>query len=69
MTTDYNPYIVIDMVTFDKMNHALDLAIGMSEKKFPHLTDELKNIKQKVRDNAKSFTGTQNVPASAKKAY
>lgn len=69
MATDYNPFIVIDMITFDKINHALELAVSMSEQQFPHLTDEIKAVKQTARDRALSFTGSQNVPASAKKAY
>jgi hypothetical protein len=69
MATDHNPFIVIDMITFDKVQHALELAVCMSEKQFPHLTKELKDIQKASRDRAKSFLGSHNVPKCAKEAY
>jgi hypothetical protein len=70
MATDHNPYIILDAITFSKMYHAMELAVKMSENaQYQHLSDELNTIRQTVRSKALSFTGSQNVPTSAKKAY
>ena len=66
MTTDYNPYQIIPETTANQMAAALNLAIEMAKKSFPHLVDRLEFTKKRYEDTARGFTGSQNIPAGAR---
>lgn len=69
MAADNNPYFIIPMTTGDTVVQALEFAILMAEKSYPHLTDNMKRAMSMFRENALGFVGSQNIPRSAKPAY
>ena len=68
MTTDYNPYIVIEDAYFCKVMWCLSLGKSMADKHCPHLSEDFERAIKQVRDHAESFIGSQNKPIT-KKAY
>ena len=66
MVTDNNPYVVIDLVSFERMMHYLNIGKQMAEKSYPHLTEDYDRVIKNVRERAESFTGTQNKPRTHK---
>lgn len=68
MTTDYNPYVIIDDVTMSNVMELLNTAKSMAEKSYPHLTNDYARVIKQVRERAECFTGSQNKPKT-KKAY
>lgn len=68
MVTNYNPYIVIDLVSFEKMMEYLRIGKQMAEKSYQHLTEDYDRVINNAKERAESFTGTQNKPKT-NKAY
>ena len=68
MTTDYNPYVIIDDVTMAKVMDLLNTGRTMAEKSYPHLVENYERVIKQVRERAECFTGSQNKPKT-KKAY
>jgi hypothetical protein len=68
MSTDYNPYVIIDDVTMAKVMDLLNTGRTMAEKSYPHLTNDYARVIKQVRERAECFTGSQNKPKT-KKAY
>lgn len=69
MTTDYNPYVIIDEVTMAQVMNKLNLGRTMAEKHFPHLVEDYDRTIKQVRERAERFVGSQNKPKTIKKAY
>lgn len=65
---DSNVYMVVDMVTFEKVASALHLARKMAEKSYPHLVDTIDFAIDQMRNNTETFSGSHNKPRT-KKAY
>ena len=68
MTTDYNPYVIIDDVTMAKVMDLLNTGRTMAEKSYPHLVENYERVIKQVRERAECFMGSQNKPKT-KKAY
>ena len=68
MTTDYNPYVIIDDVTMAKVMDLLNTGRTMAEKSYPHMTADYERVIKQVRERAECFTGSQNKPKT-KKSY
>ena len=68
MTTDYNPYVIIDDVTMAKVMDLLNTGRTMAEKSYPLLVENYERVIKQVRERAECFTGSQNKPKT-KKAY
>ena len=68
MTTDYNPYVIIDDVTMAKVMGLLNTGRTMAEKSYLHLVENYELVIKQVRERAECFTGSQNKPKT-KKAY
>ena len=68
MSTDYNPYVIIDDVTMSKVMKLLNIGKIMAEKNYPHLVEKYERVIKQVRERAECFTGSQNKPKT-KKAY
>ena len=68
MTTDYNPYVIIDDVTMAKVMGLLNTGRTMAENSYPHLVENYERVIKQVRVRAECFTGSQNKPKT-KKAY
>lgn len=66
MVTNYNPYIVIDLVSFEKMMEYLRIGKQMAQKSYPHLTEDYDRVINNAKERAESFTGTQNKPKTHK---
>lgn len=60
--TNSNPYIIVDVLTFEKMLEYLELGKTMSEKKFTHLTEDFDRVIKRAKEGAECFLGTQNKP-------
>lgn len=67
--TDYNPYIVIDGLTFGRMMEFLVLGLTMANKNAQHLAGDYVRVINNAREQAKEFLGSQNIPHTAKQAY
>jgi hypothetical protein len=66
MSTDYNPYVIIDEVTMAEVVNKLNLGKTMAEKSYPHLTADFERVIKQVRERAECFTGSQNKPKTTK---
>lgn len=64
--TDYNPYIVIDILTFEKMLECLVIARKMAEKSYPHMVEDYNRVINMAKAKAESFVGSQNKPKTRK---
>lgn len=64
--TDYNPYIVIDILTFEKMLEYLVTARKMAEKSYPHMVEDYNRVINMAKAKAESFVGSQNKPKTRK---
>lgn len=66
--TDHNPYIVIDILTFEKMLECLVIARKMAEKSYPHMVEDYNRVINMAKAKAESFVGSQNKP-KVRKAF
>lgn len=64
--TDHNPYIVIDILTFEKMLECLVIARKMAEKSYPHMVEDYNRVINMAKAKAESFVGSQNKPKTRK---
>ena len=67
--TDYNIYVVLDSCVHDKVRGALGLALEMAKESYPHLVETIQFAYDRDTENAETFIGTQNKPATTKPAY
>lgn len=66
--TDYNPYYITDACTEEKVRGALQLALEMAKKSYPHLVDTIQFAYDRQTEKTEMFTGSQNKPKT-KPAY
>lgn len=66
--TDYNIYVVLDSCVHDKVRGALGLALEMAKESYPHLVETIQFAYDRDTEDAETFIGTQNKPAT-KPAY
>ena len=67
--TDFNLYQILPETTANKMSEALSLAIEMAVQHYPHLVSQLEFTQNLYWKTAQRFTGSQNIPSVAKKAF
>jgi hypothetical protein len=64
--TDYNKYYILDEEKLDKVRHALDIALVISESQYPHLKYKFKQARDFVSKELESFRGSHNKPQTKK---
>ena len=69
MTTNFNPYQIIPETTAVKIAEVLGIAHAMAKESYPHLANMIETTIKTYTDTALSFIGSENIPASAKKAF
>ena len=69
MAVDYSPYQIIPETTACRMAEDLALAIEMAKAHYPHLVDRLEFTQKRYWETAIGFTGSEKIPASARKLF
>lgn len=64
--TDYNKYYILDEEKLDKVRHALNIALAISESQYPHLKYKFLQARDFVSKELESFRGSQNKPQTKK---
>ena len=65
MTKDNNRYIVIDEITMTHLLQVVQLAEAMAKEQYTHLLSGIEFAQRQVANNARIFTGSQNLPKCA----
>jgi hypothetical protein len=69
MATNFNPYQIIPETTAFKIMEVLGIASAMAKESYPHLAGMVDGAIKTYTDTALSFIGSENIPASARKAF
>lgn len=64
--TDYNKYYILDEEKLDKVRHALNIALEISESQYPHLKYKFQQANDFISKDLEYFFGSHNKPKTNK---